>query len=142
GGVQVGTDFSLQPYLITAPLPSFIGAVTLPSKVDLYINGLKRYSGEVPAGPFELNTGINSVNGAGQAQIVMTDTLGQITTLNFPIYNTPRLLRQGLSEWSMELGVVRRGYGIDSFSYDGEPVLNAIWRRGLTDHFTLEAHGE
>jgi len=34
GGIQLGTDFALQPYLITAPLPAFIGSATLPTSTD------------------------------------------------------------------------------------------------------------
>lgn len=56
GGLQIGSNFDLQPYMTTTPLPAFFGSATLPSAVELYVNGLKQYSGEVPAGPFELNT--------------------------------------------------------------------------------------
>lgn len=92
GGLQIGTNFDLQPYRSTTPLPAFFGSATLPSAVELYVNGLKQYSGRVPAGPFELNTA-PSFSGAGNAQLVVTDALGQSTTLNFPLYNTHRLLQ-------------------------------------------------
>ena len=142
GGVQLGTNFALQPYLVTAPLPSFVGSATLPSKVDLYIDGVRRYSGEVPAGPFSLNAGANQINGAGRAQVVLTDMLGQVSTLAFSLYNTPRLLGKGISDWSVEAGAVRRNYGLASFDYAHDPVVSATWRRGLSDHVTAEAHGE
>lgn len=42
----------------------------------------------------------------------------------------------------MDLGVVRRNYGLRSFDYGKQPVLTGTWRRGLSDSFTIEAHGE
>ncbi len=142
GGLRVGTDFSLQPYLVTAPIPTFFGEATLPSTVDLYIDGLKRYSGSVAPGPFELGAGGNHISGAGTAQLVITDALGQVTTLSVPFYDTPQLLRQDLTDWSVEVGAVRRAYGIHSFAYAHDPALSASFRRGLTNEVTIEAHGE
>lgn len=141
-GLRFGTDFALQPYIVTAPIPSFFGEAALPSTVDLYINGIKRYSGEVTPGPFEIGAGPNLVNGAGDARVVVTDALGQITTLDFPVYDTPLLLRKGLTEWSLEVGAVREHYGSRSFNYASEVSASASWRGGLTDRLTLDAHGE
>ena len=141
GGIQLGTNFALQPYLITAPLPAFLGSATLPSDVDLYVNGLRQYSGKVPTGPFQLNS-IPNISGAGNAQIVLTDALGRATTLNFSLYDTHQLLQQGLSQWSTELGYVRENYGLASFDYGHDPAASGNWRYGVSDHFTAELHGE
>jgi outer membrane usher protein len=141
GGIQLQRDFALQPDLITFPIPQFLGQATVPSTVDLYINGLRRYSGDTPAGPFQLGT-VPIVNGAGDAQVVITDALGRQTTYDFPFYTTSQLLRQGLSDYSLDLGFVRKNYGLSSFSYASDPSANGIYRRGMTDWLTLEAHGE
>lgn len=142
GGIQFGTNNRLQPYLVTAPLPSFIGSATLPSKVDLLVNGIRRFQGDVPAGPFDLSLGATRINGAGNAQVVLTDVSGRITTLDFSIYDTPLLLRQGLADWSVEAGTVREDYGLRSFAYDDDIFGSANIRYGLTNWFTAEAHGE
>lgn len=141
GGFQIGTNFDLQPYRSTIPLPSFFGSATLPSAVELYVNGLKQYSGNVPAGPFELNT-TPSFSGTGNAQLVVTDALGQSTTLNFSLYDTHRLLQPGLSDWSFELGAVRKNYGNRSFDYGDDIVASGTWRRGISDRFSAESHAE
>lgn len=141
GGLQFGTNFALQPYLVTAPLPSFIGSATLPSAVQLYVNGLKQYSGQLPAGPFQLST-IPNISGAGNAQVVLTNTLGQTTTLNFSLYGENQLLKQGLSDWSSEIGVVRENYGLESFDYGHDPTASGTWRYGVSNNFTAEAHAE
>lgn len=141
GGLQIGTNFDLQPYRITTPLSSFFGSATLPSAVELYINGLKQYSGEVPAGPFEINTS-PSFSGIGDAQLVLTDALGQNTTLNFSLYNTHRLLQPGLSDWSLELGAIRENYGLASFDYGKNPIGSGTWRYGVNRFLSTETHAE
>lgn len=141
GGLQIGSNFNLQPYMTTTPLPSFFGSATLPSAVELYVNGLKQYSGEVPAGPFELNTA-PSISGTGNAQLVLTDALGQSSTVNFSLYDTHRLLQPGLSDWSVELGAVRKNYGIKSFDYGSDVVASGTWRYGANHRFTAETHAE
>lgn len=141
GGLQIGSNFDLQPYMTTTPLPSFFGSATLPSAVELYVDGLKQYSGDVPAGPFEINTA-PSISGAGNAQLVLTDALGQSSTVNFSLYDTHRLLRPGLSDWSVELGAVRENYGIKSFDYGSDIAASGTWRYGVNNRFTAETHGE
>ena len=141
GGLQIGTNFDLQPYMSTTPLPSFFGSATLPSAVELYVNGLKQYSGDVPTGPFELQTA-PSFNGAGNAQLVVTDALGQSTTLEFSLYDAHRLLQPGLSDWSVELGTVRENYGNESFDYGNNIAASGSWRYGVNNRFTAETHAE
>ncbi len=141
GGVQIGRNFGLQPYRITTPLPAFLGEVAVPSAVELYVNGIQQYSGEVPAGPFQLAT-VPGITGTGNAQIVVSDAFGRIRTLDFPFYATQQLLAKGLSDWSVSTGVVREDYAIRSFSYASDPVASADLRYGVSDHFTVESHAE
>jgi outer membrane usher protein len=141
GGVQIGRNFALQPYRITAPLPAFVGDAAVPSAVDLYVNGMRQYSGEVPPGPFQLTT-VPGISGLGNAQIVVTDAFGRTRTIDFPFYATQQLLARGLSDWSLGVGMVREDYGLRSFSYASEPVATGNLRRGVSDRLTLEAHAE
>jgi len=141
GGIAYGTDFALQPYRVTTPLPQFFGQATAPSAVELYVDGVRQYSGRVPAGPFQL-TAVPGVDQAGQAQVVLTDALGRSSTVTFPFYAARQLLTAGLDDWSVELGTVRVAYGIDSFAYGSAPVASGTWRHGASDHLTLESHAE
>ncbi len=141
GGIRIGRDFGLQPYRITTPLPSFLGEVAVPSAVDLYVNGVRQYSGDLPPGPFELST-VPGVTGSGHAQVVVTDAFGRTRTLDFPFYSTQQLLAKGLTDWSLAAGVVREDYGIRSFSYASDPAASGNLRRGMSDRFTIEAHAE
>ncbi|MEN1943470.1 fimbria/pilus outer membrane usher protein [Luteimonas sp. MJ293] len=141
GGIQIGRNYALQPYRVTAPLPQFLGEAVVPSDIELYVNGMRQYSGRAPAGPWEL-TAAPGITGAGHAQVVVTDAFGQVRSLDFPFYSTQRLLARGLSDWSASLGAVRRDYGIRSFSYHGAPVASASWRHGVSNRFTAETHAE
>jgi outer membrane usher protein len=141
GGIQLRRDFSLQPGLITYPIPQFFGEAALPSAIELYVDGVRRYRGEVLPGPFALTTP-PSINGAGQARLVMIDALGRSQVMQFDFYNADRLLRAGLSDYAVELGSVRRDYGNDSFAYRSGVAASAGLRHGLRDWLTLEAHAE
>lgn len=141
GGIQIGTDFGLQPYMPTTPLPAYLGSATVPSNVELYVNGVRYYNGEVPAGSFQINT-MPNISGAGTGQVMMTDALGRTTVQNFSFYNDQQLLRAGLTSWSAELGAVRENYGYSSFGYASVPVLSGTWRRGISNTFTAGVHAE
>lgn len=141
GGIRLATNFQLQPYRVTTPLPSLLGSAVLPSTVDLFVNGMKQSTQQVQPGNFQLGA-IPSLNGTGQAQMVITDLNGQVRTLNVDLYGAPQLLRRGLSDWSVEVGAVRQGFGLRSFSYADTPVVSAMLRHGWTDRATLEAHAE
>lgn len=141
GGIQLSRNFALQPYLSTAPLPSFLGEATLPSTAELYINGIKQYEQNVPSGPFEIQT-MPYINGAGNATMVLTDTQGRQQRMDVPFYSTTTLLREGLADWSIEAGYVRKDYGIRSNRYAKEEVFSGTFRYGLTNFITTELHAE
>lgn len=141
GGVRLASNFGLQPYRVTAPLAAFQGSAVLPSTVDLFINGMKQSTQQVQPGQFQLNSA-PSLNGRGQAQMVITDINGQSRFVSFDIYGSPQLLAAGLSDWSLDAGVIRQDYALKSFSYGSEPVLSASARHGYTDRLTLEGHAE
>ena len=141
GGLHLSRNFALQPYRVTTPLASFSGEAVLPSTVDLYINGIRQASRNVQPGEFQLDTAA-PINGSGQAQLLVTDINGQRRMLEFSLYGTPALLQAGLSDWSLDLGVLRRDYGLRSFAYDGQPMASGSLRYGLHQQLTLEAHTE
>jgi outer membrane usher protein len=140
GGIQIGTNFSTQPGFVPYPLPTFAGQAALPSTVDVFVNDALRYRGTVDQGPFSLNQ-IPALVGGGQARVVLTDPLGQqqVSTLAFNI--TPQLLREGLSDFSYEIGFVRTGYQQTSDGY-GDFTVSGTQRYGLSDELTLEGHAE
>lgn len=140
GGVQWATNFATQPGLVTFPLPSASAEAVLPSTVDLFVNNTLRLRRDVPTGPFTIRD-LPVVSGQGEARLVVRDLLGREQVITLPYYASPRLLQQGLREYSYEMGFVRNNYGIDSNDY-GRFAAVATHRLGFSDAFTGEARGE
>ncbi len=141
GGLQVQRDFALRPDLVTQPLPTASGSAAVPSTMDVYVNNLKTYSQDIEAGPYQV-TNIPTLSAGGSAQIIVRDAAGHETQTNLPFYTSPNLLRGGLFDFSIETGVARLNYGVDSDDYLAAPLGSASLRAGLTDWLTLEAHAE
>jgi len=139
-GIQYGTNFTLQPDLITYPLPAFPGTAIVPSTVDVLVNGSRIGAQQVPPGPFTISN-VPVVTGAGEVQFVVRDAFGQQQVVTQPFYTSRRLLQPGLDDWSINAGSERLDYGSESFDY-GSGFLSAYWRRGVTDRATIELLGE
>ncbi len=140
GGVQVATNFTVQPGFIPFPLPNFSGSASLPSTVDVFINNTLRTRSSVDQGPFSLNQ-IPTITGGGEASIVVTDLLGRQQVVNTPFYVTPSLLKDGLSDFSYEVGSQRMNLGLESNHYS-HLVGSATHRYGINDNLTGEGHAE
>ncbi|ALM84161.1 fimbria/pilus outer membrane usher protein [Bordetella sp. N] len=141
GGLQWRRNFALRPDLVTFPLPTLGGSAVVPSAVDVYINNVRQYSGNVPSGPFVVNS-VPGITGAGTASVVTRDALGRPVQTTLPIYIDSRMLSAGLSSYSAEFGFLRRNYGLTSFDYDRSPAGSGSLRYGISDALTLEAHTE
>ena len=139
-GVQWSTNYSTQPGFTSYPLPEMSGEAALPSTVDLYVDNTLRMSREVPDGPFSIHD-LPVTTGRGNARLVVRDILGREQVITQPYYTSPRLLRQGLKDYSYEFGFVRRNYGIESNNY-GRPLVVGTHRLGFSEQFTGEVHGE
>ena len=140
GGAQWATNFSTQPSLISFPLPGISGEAALPSTVDLYVDSALRMRRQVPSGPFSIQD-LPVPSGQGDARIVVRDMLGREQIITQPFNTNSQLLKQGLHNYSYEVGFVRRNFGIDSNNY-GRLVAVGTHRLGLTEQFTGEVHGE
>ena len=132
GGVRVSRNFALQPYRITAPLASFAGEAVLPSTVDLLHQRAQAIQPSRCSLANSRSTACLSLNGVGQAQLVITDINGQSRLVDFSLYGTPATAA------SRALGLVARPWcdtprhtDSDSFDYAGEPLFSATGRYGL-----------
>ncbi|RAS07006.1 outer membrane usher protein [Cupriavidus alkaliphilus] len=141
GGLQYRRNFTVRPDLVTYPVPLLGASAAVPSAVDLYVNNVRQFSGEVPSGPFVLNN-TPAVNGAGQAVIVVRDALGRDISTTIPLYIDTRLLAAGLTDFSVEAGFLREDYGLRSAGYGRQPAGSASVRHGLSETLTLEGHAE
>jgi len=139
-GVRWASNFSTQPTFVPFQLPSIIGSAAQPSTVDLYVNGLRAVQQTVPEGPFSISD-IPVMSAVGNIQMVVTDMLGRQQIVSLPYISAQQLLRKKVSEYSFESGVERQNFGWQSDNY-GTWFASGTYRRGLTDTFTLNLHGE
>ncbi|MCG2594916.1 fimbria/pilus outer membrane usher protein [Ramlibacter sp. XY19] len=140
GGIQLARNFGLRPGFITQPLPVLAGVSTAPSSVDLYINDSLRQTSKVPAGPFAIDN-FPLLTGSGQARLVVRDVLGRETVIVQDFFSHSSLLEEGLSDWSAELGVVRKNLGLKSADYS-QGFGAGLYRLGLSKTLTVETHAE
>ncbi len=140
GGIQINSDFSMRPDLITFPVPQISGTASVPSTVDVLVNNTRVLSQQVQAGPFAVPQP-PVITGAGSVAVTVTDALGKQVTTELPFYASSDLLAPDLQTYSFEAGFVRRDWGILSNDY-GPLAAAATWRRGLSNDVTVEGHVE
>jgi outer membrane usher protein len=139
GGLRWGRDFGLRPGFVTMPLQSLTGEAALPSTIDLLVNDSRRFSQSASPGPFDI-TNVPVITGAGELSLVVRDILGRQTVIRQSYYASPRLLAPGLSDFSLDAGWLRTGYGRDS-QY-GDAFGAATARLGITSRLSVEGRVE
>lgn len=140
GGARVSSDFSMRPDLVTSPQPGLSGSATVPSTVDVLVDGQRVLSREVPPGPFAVPQ-LPVISGANSITLIVTDALGRQQVQTLPFYASSNLLAPGLQTYAVAAGALRRNWGSVSDDY-GDAATVASYRRGLSERVTLEAHGE
>lgn len=138
GGVQWMRDFSLRPDIVTTPTPEIRQDIGLPSTVDLFINGVQRYSTPVDPGTLRL-TDLPIVGGSNMVSVVVTDQAGRRTQLYLPLYSSTEMLAQGMTTFNIDAGVARQNYAVDSNNYEGD-FAQAAFGYGVTDQFTFSGY--
>ncbi len=139
-GIRYGTDFSLDPRFIPFPLPSVFGQTNLPSTVDVMIDNIIQYQGNVPAGPFELNQ-LPVISGNGELLLHIRDVMGRTSVISQPFYISNTLLQEGLHNYSVETGFIREDYAVKNNRY-GKAFIAGTYRKGLTSRLTSEIRSE
>ncbi|MDC7677512.1 fimbria/pilus outer membrane usher protein [Asticcacaulis machinosus] len=138
GGIQWRRDYSIRPDIVTMPTPQMDQNLSVPSTVDIFINGIQRYSQGANAGVLQL-TDLPVVTGANTVRVVVTDQAGRRTEMNLPLYSSTELLAPGLTTFSLETGAQRQNYSVDSFNY-GAGFFSGSLAYGLNDRMTLTGY--
>jgi|GEM_PF-972830 len=140
GGIQLSSNFGLRPDLITYPLPDFSGSLAVPSQLDLVVNDRRLTSTELQAGQFSLHN-IPAGSGRREIGVIIRDSLGRERYISASAYVSRTLLRPGLDEWAVNLGFLRRRFGVASADY-GDLAGTFLFRRGIDSRLTLGLAGE
>lgn len=138
GGVQWMRDFSLRPDIVTTPAPEIRQDIGVPSTVDLFINGVQRYSTPVAPGTLRL-TDLPIVGGSNMVSVIVTDQAGRRTQVFLPLYSSTEMLAKGMSTFNLEAGVARQNYASESNHYEGD-FAQAAFGYGVTDQLTFSGY--
>lgn len=140
GGIGVSRNFGLTPYFYPTPGLDLTGLLQTPSEVETYVNGRLVKRERLGPGGFTLqNIPVN--NGLNNTTIIIRDAFQRITQIDTPFYMAPQLLKQGLSEYSYNMGFRRNNLGIESNDYREWQAM-AFHRYGVTKELTAGFRGE
>ena len=135
-GIQVATDFTLRPDMVTAPMPNLSGGNGVPSTVDVFVNGVRRLTQDVGAGRFAVSS-VPMVDGAGQISLLVRDILGRESVQQLSFYSSRELLRPGLTRSSLQVGLRRANAYAPGDQY-GAGFVSGTLRHGLGEWMTGE----
>lgn len=140
GGLSISKLYALNPDFLRYPMQSVTGNVSLPSDLEVYVDGQRVRTERLKPGEFELRD-ILAYGGARNVQVVLRDAFGRTQQYSYSFYFSDQPLRRGLHEYSYNLGALRRGYGEESARY-GPGAFSVFHRYGLTDALTLGLRAE
>jgi outer membrane usher protein len=135
GGASLARDFTLDPWMVQAPLPTAAGAALTPSTLEVYLNGALVRQQKLPPGPFEVRN-LPASEGAGTVRAVVRDAFGRVEDVSSSYYFTTSVLSRGVSDYAYAAGL-----RWTPSAYE-EPRLFGRHRLGLTDAITAGAHAE
>lgn len=140
GGVSFSKRYTIDPYLIKQPMAALAGAVALPSEAEIYLDGIRVRTEKLAPGGFQIQN-LSYYGGARDIEIVIKDRFGREQRIAYRYYFADTLLKEGLHEYSYDLGFVRQDFGMESNSYGGL-AASAFHRYGVSDSLTLGLRGE
>lgn len=140
GGIQLETNYALQPGAITFPVPNVGGTLAVPSAVNLLVNNAANYQSNEQAGPFSM-VGIPVLTGLNEITVQTRAPNGQIVSSTVPFYASANLLKPGLTAYALNIGALRHGYGATGDGY-ANWVGSGTIQHGLTDYLTINLHAE
>lgn len=140
GGIGVSKVYRLDPYFITQPVFNIKGSTMFPSQAEIYLDGALVSKQTIAPGSFELKN-LYSFSGAHTVDVVLRDPFGNEQRISQPAYFSPVMLREGLHEYSYNVGFLREQYGTESNEY-GKAVFSAFHRYGVTNSLNIGGRAE
>ncbi len=137
-GVSIERQFDeIHPLSSVTPTGQQTFNLTRRSRVEVYVNGFYQRTLSLEPGRYQLsdfafNSGVNDVT------LRIEDVTGAQQVLDFSLFSDAQLLKSGLSEFSVNLGVRRQDDTAQRIEYDTDrPAWSAFYRRGVTDSLTV-----
>ncbi len=133
GGLSYSRIYQIDPYFNRYPMLNVSETLFLPSEVEVYLDGTLIRKEKLSPGEMALKD-ISYYGGYRVVDIVIRDAFGREQRLKAPYYFTDVLLRQGLHEYSYNVGFLRKDFGIKSDAYS-DPAFSAFHRYAFSDFF-------
>lgn len=134
GGISWGSRFSLDQKFKPYPGVNADFILETPTRAEIYNGGNLVKEWDLLPGPVRFEE-LNAYAG-GNAVMVLRDIFGRERRIDLPqLFGGRELLRQGIQEYSYNLGFPREDFGTKSLEY-GDFSGSAFHRYGFTDWFT------
>lgn len=136
-GIQLKSNFDLDKKTSNQASQSFNGTAEVEGTAELFINGGKVLSKDIRPGQFFFDGIYNTSNTAGDVTVIIRDPNGKVVSISKPLVGSPRTLAKGVSEYSIEAGLLRPQQN----KFEGL-FASGTYLYGLTDNLTIEGHLE
>jgi outer membrane usher protein len=133
-GITVSKEFAINPYFVRHPTLSVSTPISVPSVMEVQINGQVVSREEVAPGRLELRN-LPMTLGRNDAQVVVRDAFGAEQELSSTYYLTTSALAKGVQDYQYSVGVRREAVGEKSWDYR-IPVALTRHRVGISDSVT------
>jgi outer membrane usher protein len=134
-GISVSKEFSINPYYVRHPTLSLTTPISVPSVMEVQVNGQVVSREQVAPGRLEVRN-LPMTLGRNDAQIIVRDAFGGERELSSDYYLTTTALAKGVHEYQYSLGFRRVAVGEKSWDYR-TPVALARHRVGVSDTLTV-----
>lgn len=132
-GLKIEKNFDLDPNKVIIPTLRFQEKIAVPTTLDLYVGGLKRSHEKLRTGIADFDYYINNNTGE-KIEAKFTDANGETKILTFNLYTFDKLLKKGLSNYSVSIG--RYQSTTSSTIYD-VLATNGSYKYGVSDTLTV-----
>ena len=139
-GLSVARNFNLQPYTVFRPTGQSSILLTSPSQVEVFINGNRDRTLQLPAGNYSLSD-FPVVDGVNDVHLLITDAAGRVEEHTLSIFTSDNLLRKGVQAFSYNLGLTSSVVN-NRITYGHDLLFSGFSRYGVTDTLTVGANAQ
>lgn len=137
-GVGIVRSYALlEPQRNVAPRGGRTFSVARNATVEALVNGRPIRTLRLQPGTYNLSD-FPFAQGGNDVELIITDDTGQREVISFSTFVERTQLAPGLSEFSLNVGVLTRRES--NLSYTNDPAVTGFYRRGLNEFLTVGAN--
>jgi outer membrane usher protein len=136
-GVQYSSNHDLDPYFSDRVTNVFSGTAEIEGTAELYLNGNKILQQQIRPGDYSIDGLHNPMTTTGEAKLIIRDINENIKSVSQPLVGSPRNLKEGLSHYSFETGLLRPDYNKLSDAF-----ISGNYAYGVSDRLSVGGHVE